>query len=201
LAYPPADRIPILLLAAGSSSRMGQSKQLLMIDHEPLLRRTARTAIHSNVGEIVIVLGSNEQAHKAVIEDLPVHIVANPNWPKGMGTSIKLGLDYVRTQWPECKAVIISVCDQPYLTAIHLNNLALKFINSDQPIIASFYDNTLGVPVVFDHALFNELSRIDDQEGAKKIVQRMGNSVVPIPFPLGEVDLDTKDDYDTFNKQ
>lgn len=200
LASTPIPNIPIILLAAGSSSRMGQPKQLLPINNEPLLRRVIKSAIQSSVGEVIVILGSSENEIAKIIDDLPVRCVSNSNWTAGMGSSIKMGIQYVETSFPASPAVIISVCDQPYLAAQHFTNLAEQYQIASKPIVASYYAHSFGVPVLFDRSLFDSLMRIDDVDGAKRIIQKNPELVDSVNFPLGEVDLDTMEDYNTFNQ-
>ncbi len=200
MAITPIHKIPIILLAAGSSSRMGQPKQLLPINGVPLLRRIVKHAIQSKTGEVIVVLGSRESEITKIIEDLPAHCISNADWAQGMGSSIKKGLLYVKTYLPVTPAVIISVCDQPYLSAQHFTNLTAQYHIASRPIVASYYANSFGVPVLFDRSLFEALMRIDDVDGAKKIIQKNPGQVDSVDFPLGEVDLDTMEDYNTFNQ-
>jgi molybdenum cofactor cytidylyltransferase len=84
--------ISILILAAGNSSRLGQSKQLVPIQGEPLLLKSVREAMGAQAESIVVVLGAQAEVHKKIIDTLPVEIVINTNWERGMGSSLKLGL-------------------------------------------------------------------------------------------------------------
>lgn len=188
----------ILLLAAGSSSRMGQSKQLLSIKGQPLLVRAAHAAIDSGCENVVVVLGAHEQVHREAIAHLPVHTVHNPDWEKGMGSSIKAGLGYLLSRAPATGAVIIMVCDQPLLTAAHLRTIRNKFKETQRAVIASAYAGTCGVPALFSRELFDNLLRIKDEAGAKKIILEHKESLLEIDFPEGAVDLDTPDDYEGF---
>src|SRR5260221_3592796 len=112
-----------IILAAGPSSRLRQSKQLLKIGNETMLRKTVRAVIDSGVDKILIVLGSGQQAHQQEIIDLPVHVVYNPDWQKGMGSSLKVGVGFVEEQFSTCETILVSVCDQPLLTSNHLKKL------------------------------------------------------------------------------
>ncbi|MFZ1807719.1 MAG: nucleotidyltransferase family protein [Cyclobacteriaceae bacterium] len=194
------EKIPILLLAAGSSSRMGQSKQLLTINGKPLLQKTVEELLTANTGEVIVVLGANASEHKKVIVDYPVRIVENNQWQNGMGASIKAGMKFIGDRFPKSKAVIISVCDQPHLTSTHIKQIAQAYYNTEQSIVASIYKETLGVPVLFDHSHFETLTQIQDNEGAKKIIQQNLTNVTSVPFLLGDIDLDTMEDYDTFSQ-
>ena len=113
--------IGIIVLAAGSSSRMGSSKQLLEIDGQPLLCKCVNQALAANPSQVVVVLGANEKPHRELLEKLPVQIVSNFYWKTGMGSSIKTGLNYLIQSDGELDGVILMVCDQPALTAEHLS--------------------------------------------------------------------------------
>lgn len=192
--------IGIVLLAAGSSSRMGQSKQLLQIGNEPLLVKSINAALHSNVSRIVVVLGDQEQKHRATINHLPTEILVNKAWNLGMGSSIKCGLNFLLKGSQSLNGVIILVCDQPLLTSAHINNLIEKHLKTRKPIVASHYADTNGVPVFFEKKYFDQLRSLDDADGAKKIIQKNNGDVANIAFPEGEIDLDTMEDYYRFTQ-
>jgi molybdenum cofactor cytidylyltransferase len=192
--------IGIILLAAGSSSRMGQSKQLLEIGGEQLLLKSTRVALQALPEKVIIVLGANESAHRKIIEKLPVEIVTNKDWQQGMGSSLKKGMKELLLTAPKLDAVLVLVCDQPLLTTEHLDQVIKKFNLTKSPIVASYYSGTAGVPALFDKSLFKKLLNIEDQAGAKKIILQHEEVVQTIDFPQGSIDLDTLDDYQAFIK-
>jgi molybdenum cofactor cytidylyltransferase len=192
--------IGTILLAAGSSSRMGHSKQLLDIDGQPLLRRTVTTALAANPDNLIVVLGSNFEEHQKVINDLPLNIIHNENWKKGMGNSLKTGLNKLLEQNSNIEAVIILVCDQPLLTDHHIIKLIETFSKSSSAIIATGYSNTTGVPALFDKSCFQELLKLPDDHGAKSIIQNFSGVIESVAFPNGAFDLDTPDDLLNFRK-
>jgi len=187
-----------IILAAGSSSRMGQSKQLLKVENESLLRKTIRTVIASEVDKAVVVLGSNEEAHHQEIIDLPVQVIFNAAWEKGMGSSLKCGVHFVEKHFPSCEEILITVCDQPLLTSDHLKKMLHSFRSEKKSIVASFYSGSPGVPVLFHQSMFKKLLTMEDQHGAKKIIKDNTNLVSQIDFPQGSIDLDTPDDWGKF---
>jgi molybdenum cofactor cytidylyltransferase len=187
--------ISIILLAAGSSSRMGQSKQLLDIQGEPLLLYSTKRALECGAQHVIVVLGANEQAHRDVIQELPISIVANHYWKSGMGSSIKSALNYLVRKSPETEGVIIMVCDQPGLTAQHLRELIQTFKQTRNPIIASSYSDTKGVPALFARSFFSNILMLKDEQGAKKIIEQFPERVLGVDFPGGIHDLDTTEDY------
>jgi molybdenum cofactor cytidylyltransferase len=193
-------KLGIIILAAGSSSRMGKSKQLLDVDGEPLLRRMVRVALGVEPDEMIVVLGSNHEEHQKVIEDLPIKTVYNSNWKKGMGSSIKTGVGHLLHQFPSVNAAMILVCDQPLLTTFHLKKLKHAFISSVTPVVAMAYSNTVGVPSIFAKSLFDDLINLPDDKGAKLVIEK-SSSLLTIPFPEGSMDLDTPEDFVKFKTQ
>ena len=189
--------VSIILLAAGSSSRMGQSKQLLKIRNQSLLVHSINVALASGLRTIV-VLGAHEQEHRTAIQSLPVDIVLNDGWMNGMGGSLKAGLKYLLLKAPLTEAVVVMVCDQPLLTAEHLEKIKLAHQTSGMQIVASYYSGTAGVPALFHKSFFSEIMALPDDLGAKKIIQQHSNDILTIDFPEGAVDLDTPDDYEHF---
>lgn len=190
--------IGIIVLAAGSSSRMGRSKQLLEIDGQPLLCRCVNHALATNSQHVVVVLGANENPHREIIEKLPVKIVSNFYWKTGMGGSIKTGLNYLIQSGAGLDAVILMVCDQPALKTDHLLKLIEKYSEKKKNIIASAYADSVGVPVLFGRSFFSNLLLLGDEQGAKKIIQQFPDQVETIAFPEGSLDLDTEEDYQNY---
>jgi molybdenum cofactor cytidylyltransferase len=202
-ADSPKESLPelnfvILLLAAGASSRMGQSKQLLELAGEPLLARSVKTALGTGASEVVVILGANEQAHEALLKELPVKIVTNHYWKGGMGSSIKTGFHYIIKEVPEARAVIIMVCDQPEVHPDYLRQLVTRHIQSGKSIVASAYSDTHGVPVLFARSFFSNILMLQDEHGAKKIIEQFPEHVSSIAFPEGSIDLDTPQDYELY---
>lgn len=189
------DKINILILAAGSSTRLGQSKQLLKIQGVPLLRKTVLTALVTASHSVTVVLGHNFKQHKEVIQDLNISILHHREWQQGMGSSLKAGVANILKTHSDTPAIVILVCDQPFLTAEHLNVLINTHRTSGVPIVASAYASTTGVPALFDKSVFEELLKLKDDQGAKKIMEKHAGSIVEIEFASGEIDIDTPSDY------
>jgi molybdenum cofactor cytidylyltransferase len=183
----------ILILAAGSSSRLGQSKQLLQYQGQSLLQRTSSLAC-AICRQVVVVLGSNFDNHAKEIANLSAYVVNNQDWQKGMGHSLKVGVKEILSRWPTAKAILVLVCDQPRLTQQHLELLIEWAANVPQSIVCSSYGTTLGVPALFKKEMFPKLLEIADNEGAKKLIQQHAEQVVSIPFRGGEIDIDTPED-------
>jgi molybdenum cofactor cytidylyltransferase len=187
----------IIILAAGSSSRMGSSKQLLPINNEPLLIHTIKQAVLTS-RNVVVVLGSGFEQHFDLVKPMNVSTVRNIAWEKGMGTSIKEGLHFLINNIRTSRNALFMTCDQPYVDSDYLKKIIQQANHKTGHIIASTYNGTVGIPALFPYSYFNDLLNLNDDEGAKKVIQKNFIDVVMVDFPEGAVDLDTPDEYKQF---
>jgi molybdenum cofactor cytidylyltransferase len=190
--------IGIIILAAGSSSRMGTSKQLLHVDGEPLLQKAINSSQQTNAQFVVVVLGADAKVHRHAIKDLNINVVENREWENGMGSSLKAGLRYVKSSQPSTDAIVIMVCDQPEVTAKHLNELVRVYCESKKAIVASYYAGAPGVPALIDKSLFAEVMAIEDSFGAKKVIQQHPDKTELVEFNAGAIDIDTPEEYQNY---
>ena len=190
--------IGAIILAAGGGSRMGRTKQLLRVGGESLVRRAARAALDAGCRPAVIVTGSDSDAVAADIADLPVRSALNPQWSAGIGTSIRCGLSAVLAIDPSIAAVIVTVCDQPRLSPDVLRDLLASWSAAGKPMAACRYAGTVGPPCCFDKSMFEQLARLADADGAKRLLLADPASVATIPWPAGADDLDTPADWRRF---
>lgn len=176
-----------LILAAGEGRRMGGPKALLRLDGETLLRRAARTALEAGCAPVVAVVGTWPPG----LDDLRIEAVMNPDPGEGMAGSIRRGIAALP---PSTEAVVILVVDQPTVDPALLRRLlALAGQDPGRPA-ACAYAGTLGVPAVLPRRFFPELSNLQGDRGARSILLREGAAA--LPFPDGEMDLDTPADLD-----
>ena len=95
----PMKRVAAIIIAAGSSSRLGQPKQLLALDGEMLLQRTVRIAREAGAAPVLVVLGAHREEIEARVDLSGTSIVLNRDWEEGMASSIRAGveaLDFTR---------------------------------------------------------------------------------------------------------
>lgn len=191
-------KIGLIVLAAGSSSRMNnEPKQMLEFQGKTLLRRAAETALQSGFSTVV-VLGANHQNLRREIQDLPLKITVNKNWESGISASIKTGLSAFSGENPD--AVIITLCDQPLVTTEVLRRLRDAFIETGKPIAASKYEKTVGVPALFAREIFAELENLQADEGAKKIIKKDMNRTSLVAVPEAAFDVDTSHDFENLKR-
>ena len=183
--------IAAVVLAAGRSARLGRPKQLVPIDGEPLVRRAARAALEAGCRPSVVVLGAEQEAVGAAVADLPVVPVSNPRWATGVGSSIACGVRAAAADGPA--GCIVLPCDQPRLSAGVLAALIERFRRGEAQAVACAYGGTVGAPVLFAPALFDRLSALTGDSGAKRVL-RGCTPLKVVEFPGGELDIDTDAD-------
>jgi len=183
----------IIILAAGSSTRMGKAKQNLVFKGQTLLQTVIKTALAAQIEVVTVVLGANGQAIAPTIETTNVHVFLNPQWKSGMGSSISYGLKELLKIQPELSSVMFLLTDQPLVSSVFIRQLIE--IAAPEKIIASAYNATIGPPVLFDKAFFDDLLKMQGNEGAKKVLQKYAQAVVEVRFPDGAFDIDTPEDY------
>ena len=189
----------IVILAAGPSSRFGSPKQNLNFNGETLLQSAVKNAL-SVTGTVLVVLGANREDIEYSIKDQQVTILYNTAWPEGMASAIRLAIEKLQSDHLQITSVIIMLCDQPYADAVILKKLTEEAKDTEKGIVASAYNNTLGVPVLFKLKYFPYLIALKGKEGAKHLLEQHADDIQPVPFPAGAVDIDTVEDYERLNK-
>lgn len=188
-------KIPILLLAAGSSSRMGQPKQLLPWGEQTLIEHQIQTLLKTD-HPVNVVIGSYSNLIISVIEKFPINIFINIDWELGMGSSISLGISQIIQKFPDEIGVLITLLDQPLITASYLQKMLDAFQSGSRQIIVSHSaSGWTGVPVLFDQCYFKELSELKNEEGAKKIVKHHEENVISLDGGEMLEDIDTPETY------
>jgi molybdenum cofactor cytidylyltransferase len=188
------NRVAVAVLAAGGSSRMGRPKQLLPFRGRSLLRHAAEVALAADCGPVVAVLGAEVERLRPELDNLPIGVVVNREWELGPGTSVRTAVDAVGAN-PRVGALVFLLCDQPRVSAEHIRRLVEVHRATRMPMAASGYAGTLGVPALFSRECFLALRALDPAAGAKQLLARRPDTVAAVPFPDGEIDLDTPEDY------
>lgn len=192
-------RVATIILAAGSSSRLGEPKQLLRQNGTTFVRRMAEIALSLHAGPVTVVLGANEKEVAKEVADLPLITPVNLNWAEGLAASLRVGL----TALPDepIDAFLILLTDQPHVTAGLLGQLIDVRQQTGRGIVASRYRTGapaepahLGVPALFDIRYRPEFMTFTGDVGARKLIRQYPDDCAEVPFPLGAVDLDTPQD-------
>lgn len=184
-----------IVLAAGSSSRLGQPKQLLDLEGRPLLQHAIDAVEGAGLFDVVVVLGHRaDDVAAAVTMSEGTRVVVNPDYAEGQATSLRTGLQAAD---PKSKAAIVLLGDQPAVDAASLRALADAYERTESPIVQAAYSGRPGHPVLFDRSLWADLEAIEGDKGARDLLKDNPEWVVKVELG-GEVprDLDTWQDYE-----
>jgi molybdenum cofactor cytidylyltransferase len=188
-------RVGAIVLAAGSSSRMGSPKQTLQFRGMSLLRRAALAALDAGCRPVIVVTGAYAELSRRELDGLEVLEVLNTVWETGMASSIRMGVERLVGADAGADAAVLMLCDQPHVNARVISALVAAHRATQSPLVASAYGGSFGVPALFSRTLFAELTHLRGQSGAKEVIRKHAQEAHLLPFRDGEVDLDTPDDF------
>lgn len=180
---------------------MGEPKQLLPWKNTFLLSHAINTAIQLDNSKTYVVLGANQELIKSKIQHNNIKVVFNKNWTLGLGSSIALGAKSIIESEQKFDGALIMLADQPLIDSNYLDSLIKQFKIGSNQIVASTYEtNKLGVPALFDACYFEELSRLNENKGAKKVISKHIENIISVNANKQIVDIDTKEDYEKLYK-
>lgn len=187
--------VAAIIVAAGSSSRLGQPKQMLPIDGEPMLQRAIRIAHEAGASPVFVVLGAHRELIQNRLDLANASIVINDGWREGLASSVRAGVRAAGQQAPEASGLLLMVCDQPRVTAEHLRRMIDAFASQpESTAIASVYAGTRGIPAIFPRSAASELCALQGDKGARGLLAQPRRSVFEITLEGGEVDIDRAED-------
>jgi CTP:molybdopterin cytidylyltransferase MocA len=185
--------ISVLVLAAGSSSRMrGGDKLLETVEDEPLLRRQARTALATGL-PVLVTLPLDRPRRAEALTGLDVRQVPVPNAAEGMAVSLRAGLAAAAPG-----AVLVHLADLPEVTTADLMHLLDRHREAPDRILrATADDGTPGHPVLFPDWVRADLMALSGDVGARDVLRRHADRVdlVRLPGRHAVTDLDTPEDW------
>lgn len=189
--------IAILILAAGSSSRMGKAKQLLPVKNSTLLGIAVKNAHNSNAEQIYCVLGEHAEQIQESIKKYNINIIRNPNYKNGLSSSIVEGIKHLKSE--SIDAILVMLADQPKVDTTYLNILIDSFYKHPSKISASNYSGIYGVPAIFPKTYVEQLLKLKGDKGAKALLNSQKKQVISMTSDK-LIDIDTQEEYLNFLK-
>jgi molybdenum cofactor cytidylyltransferase len=184
-----------VVLAAGSSARMGRPKQLLPVDGRPLLEGVMARACASRLDEVVVVLGANAEAITAAVGLGRARAVVNPDHASGMSSSLRAGLAALG---PGVDRAVVILGDQPAVSVALLDELLDLQARSGLPAAALSFGGLLHPPVVLARELWGDLAELEGDVGCRALIRARPELVAALPVSEDArhpVDVDTPEDY------
>jgi len=185
--------IAVLILAAGRGSRFGApgdaGKLTADLQGVPLVRHVALAALASTARPVLIVTGHNAPGVRAALEGLDLNFIDNPSYGQGLSVSLKLGLAAL----PETtRGAVVLLGDMPLISDSLINRLALEFFSAEvEPLaVVPVHLGRRGNPVVLGRGLFQQVSEIDGDKGARVLIDRLRSGVIECDVDDGAIGID-----------
>ena len=193
------DGVAGVVLAAGTSSRMGRNKLLLQLEGRSVLRRAVDTALAAGLDPVLVVVGHQRDQAQAELRDLPCQLVANPDYQSGVNTSLRTG---IRAVPDGCPAAVVMLADMPLVTPAMLRTMLEQYRGGSAPLVVSSYEGVDAPPILYDRSLFDELRVLEGEGCGKKVVKRHSDEALRLRWPaLALTDLDLPADVDRVRAQ
>lgn len=191
--------ISVIVLAAGTSSRMGKKNKLLLPwKSQTVIESVIDELLAANLGEIIVVLGHEKSALQKRLNNRKVKLVDNPNYSQGMGTSLVVG---IQAAHPQSKGFMICLGDLPLIQTSDYQHIARHFkdkLNSNpKSMLIPTFEGKWGHPKVFSSIYRERLLQQSGDQGAKNILRNSAAHIHELPFPHDCIlqDIDTFDAY------
>ena len=187
--------VSAILLAAGKSERMGENKLLLPFGGRTVIQRTLDSLLASRAGEVIVVLGNKAREINASIGNRRALSVLNPNFAKGMSTSLVMGLGMVNQQ---ARFIIVALGDQPLITTKVYNQLIETALNSEKGIILPVCKGERGNPIIISIKYRAELLAQTGDIGGRELLKAHPEDVLEVPVDCEGVviNINTKEEYE-----
>ena len=184
-----------IILAAGSSRRMGTPKMLLPFGDRTIIETVIDNVSRSKVDSIHVVLGDHHEQIREILAHLPVETVLNEQHASGMLSSVLCGFDSL----PEdTGTALIFLGDQPGIPPSVTNAVIDAYNDSLHGIVIPVYNYRRGHPLLVDFKYRNEIGKLDLEQGLRALMHHFPQDVleVDVDEPGILMDIDTPEDYD-----
>ncbi|MBB4321219.1 molybdenum cofactor cytidylyltransferase [Agrobacterium tumefaciens] len=192
--YGRAATVAAVILAAGKASRMGKGgahKLLAEFDGEPLVRRTAKTALAADAASVIVVTGHRRSEIMAALSGLDVAAVENADYTSGMASSLISGFSARAAR--DADGVLVMLADMPGVKVGDLNLLIAAFRSaSGRAIVRAVSRGKRGNPVILPKSLGDAVMRLEGDIGARHIIETSGLPIVDVDIgDAAHLDVDT----------
>lgn len=178
-------------MAAGTSTRFGETNLVQHWRGKPLLQRALLAAQGACEGLVTLVIGHDKETVTAASAGLSDNVIVNCDYELGIGTSISAG---VRACRKDADAILIILADQPLVTAVHLNELIDTWSGAKTEIVASWFGGIVSPPILFPKSAFGALCDLTGDTGARKLLLDDQFDIRNVDFPPASLDVNTPEE-------
>jgi molybdenum cofactor cytidylyltransferase len=183
--------VSAVVLAAGTSTRMGQPKLVLPLGDEPLVRRTVRQICGAGFDDVLVIVGNEHEKLRAALDGLLVRQALNLHYETGMGSSFRTAVEHLG----QSDAAMFALADQPFVTTQEYRTVLEAYRRHSPAIVSVRYGDVTAPPHLFCRDLFPELARLE--QGARPVLERHREQTIVVQFPPELLlDIDTPEDYE-----
>lgn len=184
-------RVAGVVLAAGSSSRLGTNKLLIDLGGEPVVRRAARRALEAGLAPVIVVLGFEADRVAGALQELDLTLVVNPQHADGMPSSMQAGIGRVPA---DCEAAVVILADMPLVTSDMSAALVARFRSGAESLVVSLYGDVQAPPTLYARALFPAIGAAGTC-GGRQVVRDRRDEAAALQWPPARLtDLDRPED-------
>lgn len=188
------ERVAGVILAAGTSSRMGTNKLFVELGGTTVLRRAVLTAAAAGLDPILVVLGHESKRAQVELTGVSCAQVVNPDYALGMNTSLRAGISGLPEGAP---AAVVLLADMPFVTAEMVRQLVERWRAGSSPLVVSVYGDVVAPPILYASALFPELRALEADSCGKRVVRMHRGEALEISWPASALtDLDVPADVE-----
>lgn len=196
--------IPVIILAAGKSTRMGRTKATLpLATGETFVSRLLKTFRDADVEDAVVVVGHDASAVLTAVEAAGVggRVVVNPGYEAGQFSSVLAGLAVVDR--PGVEGVLLTLVDAPLVSSTTVRAIVQRYRERKPPVVRPVNGTRHGHPILIDRSLFEKIRAASPEAGIKPIVRAHVSPAgdVPVADEGAFVDIDTPDDYERVRRE
>jgi len=193
-------KIGVVILAAGSSSRLGYAKQLVEFHGKSLLQHAIDVSDSLEFDTKILVLGARKDKIESEIDLKEFEVVTNESWEEGMSSSIKKGVLRSQELENELDHLVILLSDQPFVSKERIEELIQVQLDKNTQATYSEYAGDIGVPAIFSAEVFHDLKELKGDQGAKKLIHDKKLDYEIVKFEKGNFDVDTAEDVELLKK-
>ena len=189
-------KITGVILAAGTSSRMGSTNKLLLTyNNHTVIEEVLVQLSNSKIDDILIVTGFENVRIEGLLAGCltdRMNFVYNSNYRLGRAESIKCAVRQIRGK---ADAALFVVADKPTVRSTLINKAIDRYRRVRPAILYVETPSGRGHPIIFSKVLFNDLLLLEGDDVGNELVKKYKDDLIKLKDERPQIDIDNEDDY------